>query len=773
MDAEERRHEDETGTIDSLALDAVNSETGSPAGTGANIDDGALDPLQGRSDPLYPSNASEAELTIGERINEYCNRHRMDIPGRLRLFRQVCATVHSAHQHALIHGNLKPESILVAPDGVPRITGFRDPEQIGVTFQNNAVFQGQEALDGTGPPALSSTYVSPEQVMGDTVTTASDIYSLGVILYELATGRCPYHLKTGDACELSQAICDQAPEKPSAAVIRPMQNSAGLCAYPAAGSIIEPESPLAASPPGSTADPRLTMRANAAARGCSPKQLQNTLRGDLDAIILQAMRKEPERRYSSADHLADDLSCLLNGFPVRARRGSLMYQTVKLMRRHRAAAISSAVLILTLIACVVGVIAGLVIIRRQRNQTEASYRQARETVNQLFNQVSRERLLNQPRLHPLRKALLGNVKSFYEEFLKRHGGDRSLRMESAEAHARIAQICGTIGSTTEALMHYQQAVALWSSLVADQPDNSIYCEALARALNNQGVVMMRLPEQRDEAAQSLRRAQKLVEPLAAHSRSATAEGELALVLEHIALFEREQGRSKEAIENTLRSLAIEAAQADKNPGAVDPVIAMARGHALLGQLLVTEPEGMESALAEYQRAVELLEKLGREHPELCDQAYELATLLGEESSLEQSSGKLDSALASLRKAVEILEQLDRQYPDNLDYEQGLAHTYNMISNLHRYRREPTEAIAFVQKAKGLLERRTRIHPDETAPRIVLASSQNILGRLLEQTGEPVERSDRSSVPLTSMKAYRTLPPTIATAWRVTLRSASL
>ena len=251
--------------------------------------------------------------------------------------------------------------------------------------------------------------------------------------------------------------------------------------------------------------------------------------------------------------------------------------------------------------------------------------------------------------------------------------------------------------------------------------------------------MMRLPEQRDEAAQSLRRAQKLVEPLAAHSRSATAEGELALVLEHIALFEREQGRSKEAIENTLRSLAIEAAQADKNPGAVDPVIAMARGHALLGQLLVTEPEGMESALAEYQRAVELLEKLGREHPELCDQAYELATLLGEESSLEQSSGKLDSALASLRKAVEILEQLDRQYPDNLDYEQGLAHTYNMISNLHRYRREPTEAIAFVQKAKGLLERRTRIHPDETAPRIVLASSQNILGRLLEQTGEPVER----------------------------------
>lgn len=135
-------------------LDAVNSETGSPAGTGANIDDGALDPLQGRSDPLYPSNASEAELTIGERINEYCNRHRMDIPGRLRLFRQVCATVHSAHQHALIHGNLKPESILVAPDGVPRITGFRDPEQIGVTFQNNAVFQGQEALDGTGPRHL-------------------------------------------------------------------------------------------------------------------------------------------------------------------------------------------------------------------------------------------------------------------------------------------------------------------------------------------------------------------------------------------------------------------------------------------------------------------------------------------------------------------------------------------------------------------------------------------------------------------------------------------
>ncbi len=743
MDAEQRRQlEQDAASMDSIALEALSSNSASPTHWGAEPDDakGGLRPCSAQFPGLDDHSEAGADRieTDGEPIDQYCDRRRLDVHSRIELFIQVCKTVHFAHQHAVIHRDLKPDNILVAPDGMPRLVDFRKADSARGSSANETEGGASASLAPARERALAPEYTSPEQVTGETVTTASDIYALGVIFYELMTGRRPYHFKTRNVFEVLQAICEQAPQQPSASVIRPLDHRAipfdlfpGV-AVPRSESATE--SPL--SPPAAL--PYSTAEELAAIRGCSPRQLKRILHGDLDAIILTAMRKEPERRYASADQFAVDLSLYLRGLPVSAQRDSPAYRTIKFVRRHVTAVIASVVLVAALVAGTVGVLTGFIMARRQRDRADDSFHQALKTVDQFVTQVNEERLLNQPGLEPARKALLEDARLFYEDFLARRGAVRSLQGELATASTNLAQISSAIGATTTAVKEFEQAVARWDDLIAAEPANFVYREALARTLSKQGKLMMRLPGRRDEVYRIFRRASGLLEPLVADSRSRTAPHELSLVLQHLAEIEQEEGRGKEAIENTQRSLTIESKLAVSDPGVLDPLISMANGHALLGRILAIQPEGTDQAIAEQRQAVELLEKVNREHPELSEQAYELALCLGDLSNLEQTAGNLDSALASARKAVEGLERLERQHPTVSNYEHGLASAYRLVSELHRYRREPADAIAFAQKARTLLDRLIAIQPDDVSFRIDLAKSHNILGRLFQQTGEPVE-----------------------------------
>jgi non-specific serine/threonine protein kinase/serine/threonine-protein kinase len=452
-----------------------------------------------------------------------------------------------------------------------------------------------------------------------------------------------------------------------------------------------------------------------------------------------ALRKEPERRYASAEQFADDVHRYLEGLPVRAHRDSPVYRAVKFVRRHAAAVAAGLVLVLALLAGAVGTTMGLILARRERDRAEESSRQARAAVNQFFTRVSEERLLNQPGLHPLRKALLQDAQRFYQDFLNQRRGDPALRAELAAARARVAQITGEIGSPAEAASQFPQAVALWESLIAAQPGDPAYPEELARTLNDHGVVLLRLEGRRDEALRTFRRAQDLLEPLiAADPRSVPRRLELSRILQNIAQIQLEQGQPRESIETLQRELAIVSQLASEDPRALGPRIVLAKAHALLGQVLVGQPDGSKEATASYQQTIEILEPISREHPELADQSYLLATYLSDLSTLQQIAGKLDSALQSLRTALETLERLDRRYPGVLNYQGGLASTYNMMSDLHRRRLEPADALAFAQKARTLLERLVSEHQKDLISRVDLAKAYNNIGRGLQQASEPVE-----------------------------------
>ncbi len=228
------------------------------------------------------------EYVEGLPLDLYCDRNRLGIDDRLRLFLRLLDAVAYAHSNLLVHRDVKPANILVTAQGEPKLLDFGIAKQLA----------GQPSGEPTSFRLMTPAYASPEQVRGESITTASDVYSLGVVLYELLCGRSPYRLGSAGPHELETAILHRQPEKPSQALDGPGLEEIG------------------------------------AARRARPGELRRKLRGDLDTLALAALRKEPHRRYRSVDELAADVERYLGAFPISARRETALYSAGKLARRH-------------------------------------------------------------------------------------------------------------------------------------------------------------------------------------------------------------------------------------------------------------------------------------------------------------------------------------------------------------------------------------------------------------------------------------------------------
>jgi eukaryotic-like serine/threonine-protein kinase len=261
------------------------------------------------------------EYVEGVRIDEYCDTHRLSITERLPLFRAVCLAVHYAHETLVIHRDLKPSNILINKGGVVRLLDF------GIAKVLNPQWSPDTTLTRTDWRPMTPEYASPEQLRGAPVTKTTDIYSLGVLLYELLAGHRPYQVRHDSVLEVERHRHSEEPEKPSVAVGRIDENK---------------------SHDGGTRTV-ITPQSVAEARAIRLEELPRCLRGDLDTIVMKAISTEPERRYASADEFSKDIERHLSGLPIKARKPTLLYRGGKFVHRHTES-LATAILILAVTA---------------------------------------------------------------------------------------------------------------------------------------------------------------------------------------------------------------------------------------------------------------------------------------------------------------------------------------------------------------------------------------------------------------------------------------
>ena len=366
------------------------------------------------------------ELIDGQPITEYCDQHNLSSRERLKLFLQVCAAVHYAHQRLIIHRDIKPGNILVTTDGQPKLLDFGIAKIV-----EPGPDPGEAEATLTSFRVLTPRYASPEQMKGDAMTIATDVYSLGVVLYELLTGRSPYQFANGSTQELTQEVCEREPQKPSLAVLL--------------------------SQPGGLQESH-------------PGKLSKQLSGDIDNILLMALRKEPSRRYASVSDLQEDIQRHLENIPVRARNDGAWYRTTKFVARHKAAVSASVLVVLALLSALIITLHEARVARIERTRAERRFNDVRKLANSLMFEVH-DSIVDLPGTLPARKLLVNRAREYLDSLSLEASGDTALQRELAAAYDRVGDLLGytgaaNLGDYPGAVRSYERALSIRESSAA-------------------------------------------------------------------------------------------------------------------------------------------------------------------------------------------------------------------------------------------------------------------------------------------------------------------
>ena len=382
------------------------------------------------------------EYVEGTPIDQYCEWRRCSISERLHLFRAVCSAVHYAHQNLVVHRDIKTGNILVA-DGVPKLLDFGIAKLLspdGVTLD----------LAQTRPEMRPMTldYASPEQVRGEPITTATDVYSLGVLLFRLLTGKMPYGPNLGSQAAMQHAICEKEPLRPSSLVLA--DDSTGI-----------PEATQ-------------KMEAVSESRDKARKRLRRKLAGDLDNIILMALRKEPHRRYLSVEQFSEDIGRYLEGRPVIARLDTPGYQFAKFVRRNAEGVAAAVIIGVALISIAVVSRHSEIVNAAARKQAELALQQTRHELTAAYLHAG----------EPSRAYAAAQVAYAATP------GNPLVRRDLAQASQALGGQREAAGNRQEALRFYEGALTQYEALALTNPYDAGAQRDVMTAANMLGAIQL-------------------------------------------------------------------------------------------------------------------------------------------------------------------------------------------------------------------------------------------------------------------------------------------
>lgn len=577
------------------------------------------------------------EYVDGLPINQYCARPDLSLEQRLRLFCTVARAVHHAHRNLVVHRDLKPSNILVEADGTPKLLDFG----IAKILDPSAVQATGSPATQTGVRLMTPEYASPEQVRGGPVTTAADVYGLGVILFEILTGTRPFLLGSGGLQELERRIVEDDPDRPSSVLSRAI--GPGSTDLPAAAAY-----PSGRTPEADRDDhPAPHLDAAHLHNRIQLRRLRQQVRGDLDRIVLMALRKEPELRYSSAEAMAVDVENYMAGQPVLAQRSSRRYRAAKFIQRNKVQTLAAAAVVAAL-----AIGAGVSAWQARRAEralavSEAALSRSEDVTGLLLDMFDAADPLSTGADTVVAREIL-------RRGLQRVGELNDQPLVQAEMLHALGQIHYRLGRYEESQALFEQSLQLRLEFLGpDHPDVAESLERVAWLRRNRG--------QLDEADSLLNRAYSIV--IAANGPQHTT---LVPVLRGMARIATTRGFLDSAGFLHRRVLAIETAAY----GADDPRLAYDL-HRIAGNLRFRGDH--DSALKLYREALDLrIRGHGPEHPQVAEAMLFLADelQLGEPEDYAEAESLYLEALAMQRRL------LGDDYPNLVHGLGGLADLAN-------------------------------------------------------------------------------------------------
>ena len=588
------------------------------------------------------------EYIDGESIIDYAVRRGLNLTDRLDLFLKVCSAVAYAHRNLIVHRDLKPSNILVDKEGQPKLLDFGlaklvDENLLPDHLQTQTVFR-----------ALTPAYASPEQLRGEPLTTATDIYSLGVVFYELLTGCRPYLVEGKSLEQILHTVDEVVPPVPSS-----LSTVVG----------------------------------------------ESLLKGDLDNIALMALRNEAERRYSNIDQFASDIERHINGLPVSARTNTFTYRTSKYFRRHKFGVLAAAIVLITLLS---GIVASVWLARRaemQRERAEKRFGQVRKISNSLLFAIN-DSVQNLQGSTPTRELIVSSALEYLDSLAQESGDDVGLQIELATAYQKVGDIQGNpysanLGDTAGSLDSYKKSVAILENLNKSEitTESQISLGKSYRAVGD----IMEVEGNVGECVKNYRRSLEIFEALSAQQAdNLEIRDELARAYETLGdgLTRLENGAADELL-NYQRNLAIREELVAEDPNNRKFRRSLGLGFVKVGGAFnAKQPEARENL----SKGIVILEDLsntdstnGRARREVGFAYYQLGNILTEAELFPE-------ALESRRKAFIIRKEIAANDPQNMQAQFDLGIAFADLSEAMTNTGDATQALVNARQSQDIMER---------------------------------------------------------------------